>query len=286
MTKTTLISLLLAATASTPALADDPPDPAREFMWTMLNFKRNTADFADQWGTALDASRPEGGCHAALAKATSAGLEVTDEHRVICDEFKKYHQLAEAQKVVLVAQNWNFLLTEIDKSSSHEEGGPKMVKAAADCTATVDRLAAAGMPMDIKVRMSTGGDGLEITMGDAKTKVCEPLAKAGKTFAKDVGAARANAAEAAAAPYKAIGVTGDRLKLLASHGDTYAMYGAGGTSIRTPQQRKAAKVIFELLGPNTATGRYTLRRYQFSGDKLVSTTERDFFVRPGAKFFK
>jgi hypothetical protein len=284
-TRTALISLVLAATA-TPAVADDPPDPARELMWSMLNFKRNTTDFADQWGTALDESRPEGSCHAALEKAKAGGIEVTDEHQTICDEFKKYHQLAEAQKALQAAQQWNFLLTQIDKSTSHEEGQANLVKTAAACTATLDRLSAAGMPMDIKVTVRAGGDGFEVTMKDAKAKVCDPLTKAASTFAKDVSGARAKAAEAAAAPFKKLGVTGERLSFLASHFDYYAMYGVGGNQLRSPQQLKSAKVIFELLGPNTATGRYTLRRYQFNGDKLVSTTERDFIVRPGAKFFK
>lgn len=275
----TLISLLVAATV-TPALAG----PAEDLDFDLGAYRRATEGFVDYWSESLDERWPEGGCHALLAKAQGEGVTPTADQTKLCDEFKKYHQLAEAQKAVLEAQRWNYFLTQINMATNHEENGAKMATAAAECTATVDRLAAAGMPMNIKVRISTGGDGLQIEMKDAKAKVCAPLTKAAGSFAKNVSSARTEAYEKAAAPYKKVGITGERLELLANH-INYAMYGVGGNELRTPQQLKNAKVIFELLGPGT-DGLYTLRRYQFAGDKIVSTTSREFLLRPGAKFFK
>jgi hypothetical protein len=140
------------------------------------------------------------------------------------------------------------------------------------------------MPTNIALRIGKS-EPKQITMGEAKEKVCAPLAKAAASFGKDVTQAHDDRVAKVAAPYKAAGIGGDRLALLVDH-VAYAMYGVGGGELRTPQQLKTAAVIFELLGPNTDSGLYTVRRYQFKGDKLVATTSQDYYKRPGAKAFK
>jgi hypothetical protein len=177
---------------------------------------------------------------------------------------------------------WLSWLDEIDIASNHEENQPKLVASAALCTKEMDRLLAEGMPTDVPIKVGVS-EYVLMTMKDAKAKVCDTLARRAKTFAKDVGTARPQRTAATAAPYKKVGITGDRLALLVDHID-YAMYGVGGGKLTTPAQLKRANVIFELLGPDT-DGIYILRRYQFRGDALISTSSGDFIRRPPARFY-
>lgn len=280
MTRTSLISLTLLALTPAPAAAD----PQGDFDFAMMHYKRATEGFQHYWSLSLDDTRTLDGCDQAIATAQAGGVTTTAEHKAACDEYRRYHLLAQAEKAVSPAKEFLFFLSYVDKASNHEENGPAMAKAAATCSAEIDRLLAAGMPTDIKVRIGNA-EHFEIPMSEAKAKVCEPLAKAAKTWAKDVGAARTERSDKIAKPYKAVGITGDRLELLVDHID-YAMYGVGGGQLRTPQQLKGAAVIFELLGPNTETGRYTLRRYQFKGNTLVSTTSADYRRRPAASAYR
>ncbi len=56
------------------------------------------------------------------------------------------------------------------------------------------------------------------------------------------------------------------------------MFGIGGRELTTPAQAKQASVIFELLESDRA---WTLRRFQFAGNKLVGTTHQGFATKPG-----
>jgi hypothetical protein len=282
MTRTSLISLALLAASTAPAVADDS-NAAGDFEVTMMLYKRALGELQDHWSTSLDERWPANGCKAAIDAAKAQGIPTKPEQEVMCEEYRRYHMLAEAERSVSEAKQWLYFLANIDMASNRESNGAKMIASAAKCSSEVDRMIAAGMPTDVVVRIGNS-EPLNITMSEAKAKVCEPLAKAASTFAKDVGAARSERTEKIAKPYKAVGISGDRLELLVDH-INYAMYGVGGGELRTPQQLKNAKVIFELLGPGT-DGLYTLRRYQFSGNKLVGTTSREFILRPGAKFFR
>jgi len=280
MTRTSLISLVLfAAATAAPAAADPAADDLAD---TVTAYGRRTASLKHYWSQSIDKRWPIGGCHAAITAAQEAGVAASDEQKTTCDEFRAYHQLAEAERALDPAAHANYILLHVNMGDTREDNGSGLAQIAATCTSELDRLLADGMPTTIVVPLVRGH---RLTMADARAVVCEPLAKAAATFAKDVASARTKAHEKAAAPYKAVGVTGQRLALLVDHID-YAMYGTGGGELRTPKQLKSAAVIFELLGPNTATGLYTLRRYQFRGDKLVSTTSRDFLVRPGSKFYR
>ncbi len=256
-------------------------DAAPDLDSTLAEYARNTTDLKDYLSQAIDDRWPITGCNAALAKA---GAAVTEAQRATCAEFVAWHQLAEAEAALTDAQQWNYFLTEIDMATNHEENQSKMVASAARCTRELDRLLAAGMPQDIAIKVGNSRP-ITIAMRDAKSKVCAPLVKASASFAKDVGAARTKRAAEVAAPFKKAGASGARLKLLVDHAE-YAMYAVGGRELTTPAQLAKAAVIFELLGPNTADGTYTLRRYQFRGNALVSTTSRTFLRRPGSAFYR
>jgi hypothetical protein len=280
----TLRSGLIFLAILHPALAlADEPAPAADLESTLRGYAQNIEDLKDYKSQSIDDRWPITGCHAALTSASAAGITATDAQSKLCTEFVAWHQLAEAEAALTDAQQWNYFLEQIDIASNHEENGATMAASAARCSAELDRLLAAGMPTDIPVRIGNS-QAITIPMRDAKSKVCAPLAKRSKSFATDVGTARTERYAATAAPYKKVGITGDRLALLVDHA-AYAMFAVGGAELGTPKQLKAAQIIFELLGPGTE-GTYTLRRYQFRGDKLVSTTMREFILRPGTKHYK
>lgn len=274
------VTLALAVVARLAAADDIAPDLDS----TLAEYARNTTDLKDYLSQAIDERWPITGCTAALSAATTAGATVTGAQRATCTEFVAWHQLAEAEAALTDAQQWNYFLAEIDMATNHEENQAKLVASAARCTRELDRLLAAGMPQDIAIKVGNSRP-ITIAMRDAKAKVCAPLVTASASFAKDVGAARTKREAEIAAPYKKAGAAGDRLKLLVDHAD-YAMYAIGGRELTTPAQLAKAGVIFELLGPNTADGTYTLRRYQFRGNTLASTRSRTFIVRPRAAFYR
>ena len=278
--RTSLIFLALLH----PALAlADASDATADFEQTIRGYTQNIEELKDYRSESLDERWPITGCHAALKSAASQGITITDAHTAMCKEFVAWHQLAEAEAALTDAAQWNYFLEQIDIASNHEENGATMVASAARCNSELDRLLAAGMPTDIAIRIGNSKP-ITIPMRDAKAKVCAPLAKRSKSFATDVSTARTERYAETAAPYKKIGITGDRLDLLVDHA-SYAMYAVGGAELTTPKQLKSAAIIFELLGPGTA-GTYTLRRYQFRGDKLVATTSREFLLKPGSKHYK
>lgn len=274
------VTLALAVAARLAAADDTAPDLDS----TLAEYARNTTDLKDYLSQALDERWPITGCTAALSAAAKAGTTVTDAHRATCTDFIAWHQLAEAEAALTDAQQWNYFLTEIDMATNHEENQAKLVASAARCTRELDRLLAAGMPADIAIKVGNSRP-ITIAMREAKTKVCAPLVKASASFAKDVGAARTKREAEIAAPYKKAGASGARLKLLVDHAD-YAMYAVGGRELTTPAQLAKAAVIFELLGPNSADGTYTLRRYQFRGNAIASTSSRTFLRRPGTAAFR
>ena len=115
-----------------------------------------------------------------------------------------------------------------------------------------------------------------------KEKICKPPVDMIAKYGKDPESMERARAEEKAAPYKAVGAKGDRLALLIDHID-YAMYGVGGGELTTPKQLKAANIIFEVLHGDDG---WTVRRYLFKGDKLVSTTSQGYLLKPGARAFR
>ena len=174
---------------------------------------------------------------------------------------------------------WMELNEDAGLDQAASGNGDRLIADGRRCFEDVERLIAQHVPTDARftVRAQT------LTLGEAKAKICEPLAAKAATWDASIAAAKDGATDKAAAPYKAIGVTGDRLDLMVRH-DGYAMYAVGGRELTSPKAKKAAPVIFELLGDSHSD--WTLRRYQFKGDTLVATTERGFRVRPGAAAFR
>lgn len=277
MTRIPLISLAVLAVSSVAAA-----DPKAELHDALRSYRDVGERFVEFPVTGI---HPEEhsitGCHEAIEKGRAAGVPITEKYTSICQTYVGAHQLAQARLAIAPAYSVMKLLERTQVPGDNEA---HLQELAARCTSEVDRLLADGMPTAIAVDVSDRAP-LRIAMKDARTTICNPLAKIAATFAKDAKAAAAKRLAQIAAPYKAAGAKGDRLELLVDHVD-YAMYGIGGGELTTAKQLAKASVIFELLGPNTADGTYTLRRYQFRGNKLASTTSRTFRLRPASKHFR
>lgn len=289
MTRLSLIALAFAALTAVPfaAHADDRSD-AVDRLYDYLNA---IVDMKHSPMNGPDARLPIGGCDEAVAKARAAG--VADDFSVRedlkfgampgkCKEFVEWHRIAEAAKVLLDSDDMNYWLTEIDIAENDEKNQEGLVAQSAKCTSEMDRLLAEGLKTDITIDTRIAH---KITLAEGKEKICAPLAKAAKTFAKSVTKARDEKLAAATAPYKKVGITGDRLQVCIQwHG--YMLRGVGGRELASPRDRKTPSLMFATLGPASDTGLYTIRRFAFRGDKLISVTEQQFLRMPGAAGYR
>ncbi|HKA88229.1 MAG TPA: hypothetical protein VKE22_11200 [Haliangiales bacterium] len=200
----------------------------------------------------------------------------------VCAKLAEWMVLGQARKAVEEAARALEWMKMIDKASNHEENGAKLIATAKACNAAIGTLAAAKMDT-IKVARPGRSDHDKVPVAEIDGRYCAPLAKVAATFADEVRQARRAEWERLAAPYKAAGLTGDKLDLVVSLSGR-AIYGRGGGELTTPREKKAASVMFEVLTANN--GSVTLRRYQFSGDKLIKTTSADYPYRPSPAAYR
>jgi hypothetical protein len=162
----------------------------------------------------------------------------------------------------------------------------KFMADATACSASAKARLDAGEPADtiVKVKVFPSGTA-QIKLGDAEATVCKVVADKGKDWDARVKAAHEGVSGAAAAPYKAVGIGGDKLAFLTSLKGDFDLYGAGGALLKTPEAVKAASLLFILSGGGTGE-KWTLYRHAFNGDKSAGTTQQDFLARPGAKAFQ
>jgi hypothetical protein len=162
----------------------------------------------------------------------------------------------------------------------------KFLADAAACSASVKARLDGGESADTVVKAKIFPSGTaQIKLGDAEATVCKVVADKGKDWDARVKAAHDGVSGAAAAPYKAAGIGGDKLAFLTSLKGDFDLYGVGGALLKTPESVKAASLLFILSGGGTGE-KWTLYRHAFNGDKSASTTQQDFIARPGAKAFQ
>jgi hypothetical protein len=162
----------------------------------------------------------------------------------------------------------------------------KFMADAAACSASVKARLDGGESADAIVKAKVFPSGtVQLRLGDAEANVCRVLADKGKDWDDRVKAAHDGVSGAAAAPYKAVGIGGDKLAFLTSLKGDFDLYGAGGALLKTPESVKAASLLFILSGGGTGE-KWTLYRHAFNGDRSAGTTQQDFLARPGAKAFQ
>nr|HEX4318663.1 hypothetical protein [Kofleriaceae bacterium] len=162
----------------------------------------------------------------------------------------------------------------------------KFLADAAACSASAKARLDGGESADtvVKVKVFPSGSA-QVKLGDAEATVCKVVADKGKDWDARVKAAHDNVGEAAAAPYKAVGIGGDKLAFLTSLKGDFDLYGVGAVLLKTPESVKAASLLFILSGGGSGA-KWTLYRHAFDGDKSAGTTQRDFVDRPDAKAYQ
>lgn len=228
---------------------------------------------------AVNADDPYKPCRQSLEEARKLKMPEVPAWETLCKDIEHAALAHEAATAAADTYNWN---TSIGFMPGHFSAAnlPRLKKSAEDCIAKTDRALTEGAPATLVAEF--GRRNVEIALGDFKTKICKPLSDMIEKYGADPEGMQRARWEEKAKPYRAVGIKGDRLDLLVDHID-YAMYAVGGRELTTPKQLKAAKIIFEMLSNDDG---WTVRRYVFKGNKLVSTTSKSYLLKPGAKAFR
>jgi hypothetical protein len=147
------------------------------------------------------------------------------------------------------------------------------------CKATV--VAAAGK----NAKLKTNGVSGRLSLADFDAKVCDVLATVMPPFVTEARAKLAANTVAAAAPYRAAGIAGDKLALIVKY-DGVEWRLVGGKVTDDPATLAKASVLFQWLeADDPDDARYvvhTIRRYKFKGDALVNQSEKQYRRKAGA----
>jgi hypothetical protein len=200
----------------------------------------------------------------------------------ICDDMAKFEPLQAPLKVLDgamfqvkflpgVLTDWDYPITDdrIASVVATEEG----------CRPALATMKAAGLK---KVVLSE----TDVELATADKQVCDALTDLVVQY-KQAKVERDEAHrkwwEEAAAPYKKVGIDGEKLEYLVS-AEGIAIYGIGGKELTTPKQKKAAKVTFEVWTADD--GSVTIKRQKWKGNKADSWSQKTYPVRPGKSAFK
>ena len=154
-----------------------------------------------------------------------------------------------------------------------------LAKAGEECRAAVDRAVAAGARLDGKLVVKE----VEKTLEQARRDVCEALATQAPEYIARHREATREKREKAMAPYRAAGISGQKLELMIQYDGVY-WRGVGGNTVTDPRDLAKAQVLFHWL--EAADGTQVVRRYQFAGQKLLRTSEKTYRRQPGSDAFR
>lgn len=139
--------------------------------------------------------------------------------------------------------------------------------------------------LDTKLKVQGAGSVGAVAVADFETKVCDELAKLVPTFVADARAKLKEHMKEVLAPYVAAGIAGDKLDLIGKYeGVEWRLTGGKVTS--DPAALAKAAVIFQWLeAEDREDARYvihTIRKYQFKGNTLAGTSEKQYRRKKGA----
>ena len=158
--------------------------------------------------------------------------------------------------------------------------GPRLIENASRCREAVEHALANGVaataPLEVETFLSRSQT---MTLGEVITRVCEPLAVKARSWGTDVQRAKDQARARIEAPYRAAGIAGDKLALVIES----KVYGIGGGEL-SPAAANRATIVFALDGGGDRA--WTLFRYVFSGNRRVSETREELWLRPGPSKFR
>lgn len=155
-------------------------------------------------------------------------------------------------------------------------GDPASCKAAAKTASELDG--------SLKIKsFALHGD---VAIADFDARICEALASTLPQWLADSRAALVKGNATARAKYSAAGIAGDKLDLIAKYDGVYWRL-VGGDRTDDPKKLAKARVLFQWLEAedkdDTRFVIHTIRRYQFKGNTLAGTTEKQYRRAKGAR---
>lgn len=290
MQRFTTLALLIAAV--TTAHADDDTDHAHAKVFSR---------YADVTGSMLhdpaghpwieDKAHQPDGCTQDIAKAKVEGVAADTKLEIwgfsvgvpykvltldgiakeVCAPYERAYHISEIAHVFGPARKLLSMLTEsMDLAKSNPDLQKRLEGDVKQCFEAADRSDKLGLG-DFELTP-------ELHFDEVRAKVCEPLAKVVGSWSVNVKKAHAAEVAELAAPFKAVGIKGEKLDFCIRNAEV-RIYGARGMSLG-PSQIKKANVLFTLW-QDSQTGVYSLQRYTFKGDKYVGMSEQKFPLMPG-----
>ncbi len=286
-----LASSLVAAAQVGIARADNAEDVSQTTL-KLVAFDL-AIDQGQQLGDRAESSFQEdaAGCTAVVAKLKELGVAPTQviegkkqflfkQAAQRCEEYGRWKQLIGGAIALREASNTLGIVNGFEPGKVGDVWMEKATSAGKACAKGVDAALAAGAPADVKVKVFSNTSGqLELTLGEGKQQVCEPLLGWGKGYAQASNKAKAANEAALRDKYGKHGIKGDRLKLFMEYDDVY-WRGKGCEKVDDVAALAKMPVLFQWL--EDSGGTHTIRRYQFKGDKLVKTTNKTFKTEAAA----
>ncbi len=200
-----------------------------------------------------------------------------DRAAQVCSDYAPYETIAKQGNALESA--WSELTT-LKPETGYSDAGLQVFIDGKACNVAADAIAAAKLPASLRFHVNGNGNGIDVTVGDVKQKVCGHIAD----VARDLRKVAAAANEKDTARFTKLGVNGDRLDLLKKNWGY--LFLPGGGSSNDIKKYASAPIIFEWTTSDPDDGgivTHTVRRYQFKGNKLVNASEKTYRKRKGDK---
>jgi hypothetical protein len=187
----------------------------------------------------------------------------------VCARFRALKRSLPALAAIATAAHSLMVLTTTDPTTTGPGWGAGYAQDGAACLSEVDAAIADGVPADLSVPMS----GATTTLAKARVEVCQAVIDEARKFDAAGEAMKKAAYERIAAPYRKLGVKGDRLELFVTY-DATPFYGKGCTAeIHDIKKLVKAKVLFHWL--INGDGTHTIRKYKIKGNRY-SISEKTY----------
>ena len=277
-----------ALAASTPAFAD-LTEPQQQIERDLREFQ-NAVEDAKEWGNRkLDELKktPED-CLALVEKGKQAGIAPTEvmsgnpEKYLFkrapekCEEYGRWQLLVQAADAISDGQKALFVAQNMQAGSITGQVAKQWGDRGMKCLDTVDAALKKGASATQPIKV----DGTAMTLPDGRAKYCQAVVDWAAKFTVETDKVRAEAAAKIRQKYSKEGITGDRLKVLADHDGNSWYLVKCDRAVENPKELKKPGVLFHWT--ELSKGGYGIRRFEFSGDKLVKDTYREFDRRDSA----
>jgi hypothetical protein len=285
---------LLAALTTIPHAAASPEDDEREELRVELNLFLIAVLYTKQDGLGNgDYSRPPSRCLEVVAGLKRLGMKPDDimdgrepypfrDAGARCREYAEWYAFVGPARAVAGFQTdmEMYTRTQVGDPMHPAELSDRALARAAECTKVVEDGLAAGASPTMKLAIIWGQP--PMTLGEARAKICEPMATWARAFGPAQKAALEAMRKAARERYTKFGAAGDRLEWLQQYdsdgqGSSWPLPGCRHES----DPKKLAKAPVLMKWWTADDGTVTLHRLQFKGNKLAKQTRR-WFINEGA----